>query len=163
MFHILTFSWLRYLSYRNQPIDLQGKSMDWFLYDRDVHHARIKSIWYARSYFAVADDWQSFLPQQTISTCLQIASYDLSGYYRELISPKLTEKPDQVPARSRHRQCSIKQVFLKKWLSHSCFPYNTVGFSGGLLLATSTWSKSFNHGVNLIWFNSKLFVINKFG
>ena len=30
--------------------------MDWFLYDRDVHHERIKSIWYARSYFAVVDD-----------------------------------------------------------------------------------------------------------
>ena len=24
-------------SYRNQPIDLQSKLMDWFLYDRDCH------------------------------------------------------------------------------------------------------------------------------
>ena len=27
---------------RNQSIDLQGKSMDWFLYDRDLHHERVK-------------------------------------------------------------------------------------------------------------------------
>ena len=30
------------LSYRNQPIDLQSKSMDWFLYDRDLRHERVK-------------------------------------------------------------------------------------------------------------------------
>ena len=28
--------------YRNQPIDMQGKSMDWFLYDRDLRHKRAK-------------------------------------------------------------------------------------------------------------------------
>ena len=30
----LTLSWRRPLSYRNQSIDLQSKSMDWFLYDK---------------------------------------------------------------------------------------------------------------------------------
>ena len=30
------------LSYRNQSIDLQSKSMDWFLFDRDLHHERVK-------------------------------------------------------------------------------------------------------------------------
>ena len=29
----LTLSWQRPVSYRNQSIDLLGKSMDWFLYD----------------------------------------------------------------------------------------------------------------------------------
>ena len=28
------------MSYRNQSIDLVSKSMDWFLYDRDVRHKR---------------------------------------------------------------------------------------------------------------------------
>ena len=28
----------RFLSYRNQSIDLQSKSTDWFLYDRNLHH-----------------------------------------------------------------------------------------------------------------------------
>ena len=30
------------LSYRNLSIDLQSKSMDWFLYDRDHRHERVK-------------------------------------------------------------------------------------------------------------------------
>ena len=39
---ILTLSWRRPLSYRNQSIDLQSKSMDWFLYDNDLRHERVK-------------------------------------------------------------------------------------------------------------------------
>ena len=35
-FTVLTLSWRRSLSYRNQSIDLQNKSMDWFLYDTDI-------------------------------------------------------------------------------------------------------------------------------
>ena len=38
----LTFSWRRSLSYRNQSIDLQNKSINWFLHDRDLRHERIK-------------------------------------------------------------------------------------------------------------------------
>ena len=36
----LTFSWRRFLSYTNQSMDLQSKSMDWFLYDRDLRHKK---------------------------------------------------------------------------------------------------------------------------
>ena len=35
---IITFSWQRSPSYRNQSIDLQIKSIDWFLYDRNLRH-----------------------------------------------------------------------------------------------------------------------------
>ena len=38
----LTHSWRRSLSYRYQSIDLQSKSVDWFLYDRDLRHKRVK-------------------------------------------------------------------------------------------------------------------------
>ena len=31
------------LSYRNQSTDLQNKSMDWFLYDKDLRHERVKN------------------------------------------------------------------------------------------------------------------------
>ena len=31
------------LSYRNQTIDLLCKSMDWFLYDRDLRHESVKA------------------------------------------------------------------------------------------------------------------------
>ena len=41
-FPILTLSWRRPLSYRNQSIDLPSKSMDWFLYDNDLRHERVK-------------------------------------------------------------------------------------------------------------------------
>ena len=37
----LTFSRRRPLSYRNQSIDLQSKSMDWFLYDNGLRHERV--------------------------------------------------------------------------------------------------------------------------
>ena len=40
--HLLTFSWRRPLSYRNQSSDLQSKSMDWFLYDNGLRHERVK-------------------------------------------------------------------------------------------------------------------------
>ena len=38
----LTLSWRRTLSYRNQSIYLLYKLMDWFLYDRDLRHERVK-------------------------------------------------------------------------------------------------------------------------
>ena len=37
----LTLSWQRSLSYRSQIIDLQTKSVDWFLFDRDLRHERV--------------------------------------------------------------------------------------------------------------------------
>ena len=41
-FLALTLSWRRSLSYRSQSIDLQSKSMDWFLYYSDLRHERVK-------------------------------------------------------------------------------------------------------------------------
>ena len=38
----LTLPWRRSLSYRNHSIDLLNKSMDWFLYDNDLRHERVK-------------------------------------------------------------------------------------------------------------------------
>ena len=37
---LLTLSWRRSPSYRNQSFDLHWKLIDWFLYDRDLHHER---------------------------------------------------------------------------------------------------------------------------
>ena len=39
---LLSLSGRRSLSYRNQSIDLHSKSIDWFLYGRDLRHERIK-------------------------------------------------------------------------------------------------------------------------
>ena len=38
------FPWQSSLSYRNQSIDLLYKSMDWFLYDKDIRHESVKGI-----------------------------------------------------------------------------------------------------------------------
>ena len=38
---VLTSSWRRLLSYRNQSIDLPSKSMDWFLYDNGLRHEKV--------------------------------------------------------------------------------------------------------------------------
>ena len=38
----LTLSGRRPLSYRNQSIDLQSKSVNWFLYDNGLRHKRVK-------------------------------------------------------------------------------------------------------------------------
>ena len=43
--HELTLSWRRPLSYRNQSIDLQSKSKDWFLYDNGPRHVRVNTKW----------------------------------------------------------------------------------------------------------------------
>ena len=40
----LTLSWRRLLPYINQSIDLQSKSMDWFLYGNGLRHERIKFL-----------------------------------------------------------------------------------------------------------------------
>ena len=40
----LTLSRRRSLSYKNQSIDLQSKSVDWFLYGRDLRHERAKPL-----------------------------------------------------------------------------------------------------------------------
>ena len=41
---VLNLSWRRSLLYRNQSIDLQNKSMDWFLYDRNFRLERVNAL-----------------------------------------------------------------------------------------------------------------------
>ena len=38
---IILTHWRRFLSYRNRSDDLQSKSVDWFLYDRNILHERL--------------------------------------------------------------------------------------------------------------------------
>ena len=41
---VLNLSWRRSLLYRNQSIELQNKSMDWFLYDRNFRLERVNAL-----------------------------------------------------------------------------------------------------------------------
>ena len=40
----LSLSWRRFQSYRNQSVDLQSKSLNWLLYDRDSRHEKVKQF-----------------------------------------------------------------------------------------------------------------------
>ena len=42
-FSYLTLSWRMSLPYKNQSVDSQTKSMDWFLYDWDLRLDRVKA------------------------------------------------------------------------------------------------------------------------
>ena len=48
------------LLYRNQSNNLLCKSMDWFLYDRDLRHERVKEIW--KREFVI--EWYTKIPPQ---------------------------------------------------------------------------------------------------
>ena len=83
----LTLSWRRSLSYKNQSTNLKGRSMDWFLYDRDLRHERAKymliylfhllkfiiisSSWYLSEIFLFWIEnvlWRSFVLASLLST-----------------------------------------------------------------------------------------------
>ena len=63
----LTLSWRRPLSHRNQSIDLLCKSMDWFLYDRNLRHERantpLSSICFVAQ-FSLVSFYSQNLPTQ---------------------------------------------------------------------------------------------------
>ena len=74
--HCLTLSWRKSLSYRNQSINLQRKSMDWFLSDRYTRHKRVKC-------FQSMSRWSSFDTIRYINIKIQEPWY--SRYYLEFI------------------------------------------------------------------------------
>ena len=41
---VWNLSWWRSLLYKNQSIDLQNKLMDWFLYDKNLHHEIVNAF-----------------------------------------------------------------------------------------------------------------------
>ena len=52
---VLTLSWRRSLSYRNQSINFLRKSMKWFLYDNGLRHERVKvKLFLSLTHFASA-------------------------------------------------------------------------------------------------------------
>ena len=65
-FLLLTPSWQRLLSYRNQSIDLHSKSMDVFLYDNGLCHEKVNEwsdMWFTRH----SQDFYHLSPQNVIS------------------------------------------------------------------------------------------------
>ena len=71
----LTLSWRRPLSYRNQPIDLRSKSMDWFLYDNGLRHKRVKSHNHTNLFVWLWLDIHSDVNYQLMETMILIKTY----------------------------------------------------------------------------------------
>ena len=57
----LTLSWRRPLSFRNQSLDLQSKSMDWFLYDNGLRHERVNYYQNLSSHYNYGREFNSFM------------------------------------------------------------------------------------------------------
>ena len=66
------------LSHENHSIDLHCKSMDWFLYDRDLHYERVKELldydkkWFAEYWIATSLHALSSGLEQPFSLCVSI-------------------------------------------------------------------------------------------
>ena len=66
----LTLSWRRSLSHRNQFIDT---SMDWFLYDKDLRHERVKKNY---------DDYSDDKINSFLTSKLKIKSINFKNYQK---------------------------------------------------------------------------------
>ena len=69
----LTLSWRRFLSSRNQSIDLLCESFDWFLYGRDLRHERVNVFFKKGDYILM-----QFLC--LICACLKIGNMNYNDY-----------------------------------------------------------------------------------
>ena len=134
----LTRSWRRSLSYSNQSIDLLGKSMNWFIYDRDLRYERVK--------------WVSFLTHirpilllyRNQSINVRLYEYHINKqppvfrkFHRK--TPVLESLYDKV-ARVLLKLTLIHDpaTLLKKRLWHRCFPVNFAKFLGTIFYRTPT-------------------------
>ena len=83
MLCFLNLSWRRPLSYRNESIDLRSKLMDWFLYDKGLHHERVngrqfstkKCAWYHQHLQRVLSTEEYSVLNQRIASILLYAKF----------------------------------------------------------------------------------------
>ena len=75
----LALSWRRPLSYRNQSIDLQSKSMDSFLYDNGLRHERVNHTLFL-----------SYIP---LNSPLYLQKYVIPKYKRNSHDQKRLKRP----------------------------------------------------------------------
>ena len=123
----LTFSWRRSLSYRNQFIDLQGKSVDWFLYDRDLRHERVKKLSGTKGKQKNCEcrkkSMQTPFSHQPY-LCMNL--WNLEGAAFRRFSSKYVFL--NILQYSLENTCVGVGFFIKKRLQHRCFPVNIVKF-----------------------------------
>ena len=108
----LTLSCRRSLSYRNQSIGLLCKSMDWFLYDMDLRHERVKA-WVQTKCGWIYGSFAQIIKRSSHRRC-SVTEVVLKIFY------KFHRK---TPVFFR---VSFFSNFIKKRLQHSCFPVKFV-------------------------------------
>ena len=83
---VLTLSWRRSLSYRNQSIDLLCKLMNWFLYDKDIHHERVKML------FTHHNPKVCFLTYRKVGLASFLFFFYQGIFFTNIMSQKVAEK-----------------------------------------------------------------------
>ena len=58
---VLNLSWPRSLLYRSQSIDLQNKSVDWFLYNKNLRHERVNALLLAYIRWDIFPDYDKII------------------------------------------------------------------------------------------------------
>ena len=81
----LTLSWLKSLLYKNQSIDLLCKSVDWFLYDTDLLHERVKVYWRTQKRQGDFVHYSYFMYASILLKCVfQLISVTLYFWHRHV-------------------------------------------------------------------------------
>ena len=57
----MNLSWRRSLLYKNQSIDFQNKSMDWFLYDKNLCHEIVNALLLAYIHWDIFLDYDNII------------------------------------------------------------------------------------------------------
>ena len=119
-------SWWKFLLYRKQSTDLLCNSMDWFLYDMDLHHKRVQRDADAMNYFStLAFDQKKYV----FACCVKIKLY---GDWNNFLYLSLSTGEINVKFLSSLKICLD--------IANTCFPFenillkmNTCGFKRGEL------------------------------
>ena len=75
----LTLSGQRSLTHRNQSIDLLCKPTDWFIYDRDLYHDRVKPRELLTHFMSLVSFYTLWKHRKTCSWCVQRVQKVISG------------------------------------------------------------------------------------
>ena len=113
----LTLSWRRFLSYRNQSIDLLCKLMNWFLYDRYLRHERV------RDYFYI--NW-TLTDSLSHSFCWWIST-------REIPASKMNSVLKARFIAMRYWACNIDHPKTRAWKHAWCFVEGMILFTDKFL------------------------------
>ena len=121
----LTFSWRKPLSYRNQSIDLQSKSMYWFLYDDGLRLKRVnRNTWIKKR-----AQYRLQLPKNIFSVwtiCALQKQPFAQTFFKIEVLKKFAVVTEKAPVSQKRPE--EPAISLKRDYQHRCFPLNIANF-----------------------------------